>query len=101
MTVQTDPEGTERKLLLRYADFSGKPWKRVLEVGCGDGRLTWHYARAAAGVVGVDLHPDDLRLAVADRPADLAQRVHFARADAEHLPFRRDSFDLAIFAWSF
>lgn len=101
MTVQTDPEGTERKFLLRFADFKSRPAKRVLEVGCGDGRLTWQYANAAAGVVGVDLNPDDLRIAVADRPANLAQRVHFARANAEHLPFRTDSFDLAIFAWSF
>jgi ubiquinone/menaquinone biosynthesis C-methylase UbiE len=101
MTVQTDPEGTERRLLHRYADFGGTPRKRVLEVGSGDGRLTWRYARAAAHVVGIDLHPDDLRIAVADRPTELTARVHFGRADAEHLPFEADAFDLAIFAWSF
>jgi ubiquinone/menaquinone biosynthesis C-methylase UbiE len=101
MTVQVDPERTESKLLHRYADLGSRPLKRVLEVGSGDGRLTWLYANAAAQVVGVDLHPDDLRIALADRPANLAEGVHFARADAEHLPFRADTFDLAIFAWSF
>src|SRR5512138_3746759 len=101
MTVQTDPEGTERKLLHGYADFGTAPFKRVLEVGSGDGRLTWRYAHAAAQVFGIDLHPDDLRVALADRPADLATRVHFGQADAEHLPFGTDTFDLAIFAWSF
>ena len=101
MTVQTDPEGTERKLLRRFAGLDTRPPKRALELGSGDGRLTWRYADAAAQVVGVDLHPDDLRIAVADRPANLAERVHFARADAELLPFRADAFDLAIFAWSF
>jgi ubiquinone/menaquinone biosynthesis C-methylase UbiE len=100
MTAITDPEGTERKYLLRYAD-PGSKRVRVLEVGSGDGRLTWRYAAAAAQVVGIDLHPDDLRIARADRPADLAERVHFVRADAEGLPFQADAFDRAIFAWSF
>lgn len=100
MTTLTDPEGTERKYLLRYAEL-GAGGRRVLEVGSGDGRLTWRYATAAAQVVGVDLYPDDLRVALIDGPADLAARVHFARADAEQLPFATDAFDRAIFAWSF
>jgi ubiquinone/menaquinone biosynthesis C-methylase UbiE len=98
MTVQTDPEGTETKALHRFADIGGK---RVLEVGCGDGRLTWRYAKTAGRVVGIDLQPDDLRVAQLDRPANLAPRVSFARADAVHLPFVAGTFDLAIFAWSF
>ena len=100
MTTQIDPEGTETKLLLRHAGLADGS-KRVLEVGCGDGRLTWRYARMARQVVGIDLHEDDLRVALIDRPADLASRVQFARADAIHLPVARNSFDLAIFAWSF
>ncbi len=100
MTALTDPEGTERKYLLRYVDLGGRRM-RVLEVGSGDGRLTWRYAGVAAQVIGIDLHPDDLRIAVADRPVDLSERVHFARSDAEHLPFPADAFDRAIFAWSF
>ncbi len=99
MTVQTDPEGTERNYLLRYADLpSGK---HVLEVGSGDGRLTWRYAALAGDVVGIDLQPDDLRIAMVDRPSNLAERVHFALADAELLPFSANAFDRAIFAWSF
>jgi ubiquinone/menaquinone biosynthesis C-methylase UbiE len=100
MTVQVDPEGTESKYLHRYADFNFRQL-RVLEAGCGDGRLTWRYAKAARLVTGIDLHPDDLRVAMIDRPANLAQSISFARADATHLPFGNESFDLAIFAWSF
>ncbi len=100
MDAQVDPEGTESKYLHRYADF-GAGGMRVLEVGCGDGRLTWRYAEQAARVTGIDLHPDDLRAAFIDRPANLSSVVRFVRADASHLPFRRASFDLAIFAWSF
>ena len=101
MTTQTDPEGTETKHLLRFADLAPGGAKRVLEVGCGDGRLTWRYAGAARQVTGIDLHADDLRVAVIDRPANLAGKVGFAHADAVHLPIASRSFDLAIFAWSF
>ncbi len=99
MTVLTDPEGTERRYLLRY--LTPASGTRVLELGCGDGRLTWRYARSAGMAVGMDLYPDDLRIARADCPVDLVERVHFIRADAWRLPLRKASFDRAIFAWSF
>ena len=98
MTVQIDPERTESKHLQRYADFAGK---RVLEIGCGDGRLTWQYAKSASRVTGIDLHGDDLRVATIDRPSDLEQKVVFTRANSIHLPFEKESFDIAILAWSF
>ncbi len=101
MTVQIDPEGTETKYLRRFADFARSRSQRVLEVGCGDGRLTWRYANAAGQVTGIDLQADDLRVAMVDRPNNLAEKINFARADAIRLPFADGSFDLAIFAWSF
>ncbi len=101
MTIQTDPEGTETRYVLRCAGLMHPNPRRVLEIGCGDGRLTWRYAAAAAQVLGIDLHEDDLRVALIDRPADLADRVHFARADALHVPLADGACDLVIFAWSF
>jgi hypothetical protein len=38
MTVQKDPEGTEIHHLAKIADFADQ---NVLEIGCGEGRLTW------------------------------------------------------------
>jgi ubiquinone/menaquinone biosynthesis C-methylase UbiE len=101
MTVLTDPEGTETRHLFRFADLTNGSPKRALEVGCGDGRLTWRYANVVQQVTGIDLHADDLRIALIDRPANLANKVVLARADALHLPVADHSFDLAIFAWSF
>jgi ubiquinone/menaquinone biosynthesis C-methylase UbiE len=98
MTVQTDPEKIESKYLHRFTEFTGK---RVLEIGCGDGRLTWQYARSTGIVTGIDLHPDDLRVATIDRPSDLDDKVVFARADSIQLPFDNGSFDIVILAWSF
>ena len=100
MALKIDPEGAETRRLLNLAELDPKS-TRVLEVGCGDGRLTWRYALQAKHVTGIDLHQDDLRVALLDRPNDLEFRVQLARADALRLPFRERSFDLAIFAWSF
>ena len=95
MTLQKDPERTETKYLHKFADFSGK---RVLEIGCGDGRLTWQYAKSARSVAGIDLEADDLRVATIDCPSDLP--VSFVRADSIHIPFSKEKFDITILAWS-
>jgi len=97
MSLLKDPERTETKILHKYADFKDK---RVLEVGCGDGRLTWKYARETKSVTAIDLEAQDLRFALADRPADLVDSTSFLRADSLHLPFQKEKFDLAVLAWS-
>ncbi len=97
MSIQKDPERTETKYLHKLADFSDK---RVLEIGCGDGRLTWHYAKSARFVAGIDLNADDLRIATIDRPSDRESSITFTRADSIHIPFAREKFDIAILAWS-
>jgi ubiquinone/menaquinone biosynthesis C-methylase UbiE len=98
MTLQQDAGKNESKFLHRYLDFADK---RVLEIGCGEGRLTWQYAGETRWVTGVDLDMDALRVALIDRVSDLENTVSFACADSIHLPFRKEEFDLATFAWSF
>ena len=97
MSVQKDPEGLERKSLHKFADFTNK---RVLEIGCGEGRLTWQYAKTTHSTMAIDLDADALRVASIDRPYDLTDKVHFSRAESEHLPFSKETFDIAILAWS-
>lgn len=97
MTFQKDPEGNEKRYLHKFADFTNK---RVLEIGCGEGRLTWQYAKESRSTIGIDLDADALRVASIDRPYDLTGKVHFSRAESEHLPFSKETFDMAILAWS-
>ena len=97
MTLQKDPEGFEKKILRKYADFTDK---HILEVGCGEGRLTWKYAGASHLTVGFDPDQDAVRVARADSPSDLRKHVHFTRASASNIPFSKETFDIAILAWS-
>ena len=68
----------------------------VLEVGCGDGRLTRKYADAAARVLAIDL-PATLPRSDADPLPDC---VSLAAASGCHLPFPSQRFDQVIFALS-
>ena len=97
MTLIKDPERTERKYLHKYADFMDK---RVLEIGCGEGRLTWKYASASSLTVGLDADQDAVRVATIDCPSDIATKTFFLNAESENLPFRKETFDLVVLAWS-
>lgn len=97
MTLQKDAERNEAKYLHAFAAFTGR---RVLEVGCGEGRMTWQYAKTAQSIIGVDPDRDALRVATVDRPVDLQSTVLFACSDSQQLPFPKETFDIAILAWS-
>jgi ubiquinone/menaquinone biosynthesis C-methylase UbiE len=97
MPVLPDPEDTETKALHDYADFTGK---RVLEIGCGDGRLTWRYANRAAFVVAIDPKAEDIELALEECPAELRHKIEFRVARLEDLDIPAEKFDLALLSWS-
>jgi ubiquinone/menaquinone biosynthesis C-methylase UbiE len=92
-----DPEGAHLAALRRLADFNDR---RVLEMGCGEGRLTVGIAANAASVVAFD--PVAASVAEARRllPAELAERVAYRVASAQELEVEGGSFDLVVFSWS-
>ena len=94
MAIRSDAAGNERSYLLdMLADDAGC----VLEVGCGDGRLTRKYAKRAAQVFAVDL-PSTLPRAGSE---PLPDSVHLAAASGVHLPFPACRYDHVIFSLSF
>lgn len=97
MSSSFDPEGREAALLATIPELGGA---RVLEIGVGDGRLTWNYAARARFVVGIDPDAESLAYLMEDRPPGLWDRIAGVASQSEHLPFARERFDAAILAWS-
>jgi len=97
MSLQKDPERNESKYLHDFVDFANQ---RLLEVGCGEGRLTWQYAKSAHTTIAMDPDIDALRIAKIDRPSGLEHKVLLSCAASEYLPFSKETFDIAVLAWS-
>jgi ubiquinone/menaquinone biosynthesis C-methylase UbiE len=97
MTSVLDPEGAHLAALRRLADFRGR---HVLELGCGDGRLTVPIARDAARVLAFDPDTDRVEQARRSLPAELEQRVDYRVASGKEIEVERHAFDLALFSWS-
>jgi ubiquinone/menaquinone biosynthesis C-methylase UbiE len=97
MSRVVDPEGAHLAALHRLADFRGQ---RVLELGCGDGRLTVGVAADAMSVVGFDPDAEAVERARQSLPAELEQRVTYQVASGKEIEIEPASFDLALFSWS-
>ena len=74
--------------------------KRVLDLGCGDGRFALGLAQFAARVDGID--PDAEAIADATRNARRAgvRNVRFATGAGQHLPYPDATFDVVILSWT-
>jgi ubiquinone/menaquinone biosynthesis C-methylase UbiE len=80
-----------------FAQFDQARGKRLLEVGVGAGTDHLRFARAGAMCTGVDL--SEVSLETARRHLRTEGLTSDLRtADAEHLPFDNDTFDLA-YSW--
>jgi trans-aconitate 2-methyltransferase len=71
--------------------------ERVLDIGCGDGKVTAEIAAALerGAVVGVDNSPAMIALAEASYPCSAWANLSFQLADAAHLPFTAE-FDVVF-----
>lgn len=97
MRVNIDPEGAETGALAELVDLSGAD---VLEVGCGDGRLTWRYAGQAASVLAIDTAADEIEQAREATPPRLRPTVTFEVVDITDAELSPAAFDVAILAHS-
>jgi 2-polyprenyl-3-methyl-5-hydroxy-6-metoxy-1,4-benzoquinol methylase len=94
MAYWSDPQDVELAALTRFADgFAGK---RVLEVGCGRGRLTRRFAPEAAFIDAID--PNEEKIAAA-REAGVPANVTYHELALEE--FRASApYDLVLLSWS-
>ena len=95
MPIQLDPEEHEITALVELVPNLQRA--RVLEVGCGDGRLTRRYAARAASVFAFD--PDEAAIAAlrADPPPG-AVDLCIAAVDRVDIP--ASSADVVLLSWA-
>jgi len=92
-----DEDGVEAAAIAARVRLDGK---RVLDVGCGKGRLTALAAARAASVYAFDPSAENVAAAQAALTSEQRRRVRFAVHDAEALDVTRERFDVALCGWS-
>jgi len=92
-----DEDGVEAAAIAVLVPLEGK---RVLEVGCGTGRLTALAAARATSVYAFDPSAENVSAARAALTREQRRQVRFAVHDAEALDLARERFDVALCGWS-
>ena len=96
--MRLDPEGHETAAVVQLLpDIRGC---RILEVGCGDGRLTRRYAERAGSVLAIDPDPAAVARFTDAMPSALGGHVEVRTATIVTLGEPDSSFDIVLFAWS-
>lgn len=80
MTIRTDPEGNETAMLFDLVDLDGA---EVVEIGCGDGRLTWRYVDRAAHVTAIEPFEDSIANGRRERLREMNLPVEFRHVNFE------------------
>jgi ubiquinone/menaquinone biosynthesis C-methylase UbiE len=97
MAIAIDPQERELRALKRMALWKDR---RVLEIGCGDGRLTLRLASLGARISAIDPDGSRVRLARVSLTRRNAKRIVYRVGRAERLPYRAREFDAVVFAWA-
>jgi ubiquinone/menaquinone biosynthesis C-methylase UbiE len=92
-----DREGVEVAAIAALVSLDGK---RVIDVGCGKGRLTLFAAGRATSVYAFDPSAESVAEARAALTEEQRTRVRFAVHDAEAADLPRERFDIALCGWS-
>jgi cyclopropane fatty-acyl-phospholipid synthase-like methyltransferase len=98
MTILQDPENNESRALFNlFSDWAGRS---VLEIGSGDGRLTWRFAEKAARVVALEPNAAKHAAALANHPRGMGH-VAFLNLGLEMFTKQtQEKFDMSLLSWS-
>ncbi len=72
---------------------------RVLEIGCGDGRMTFGLATYCNSITGVDINERFIQIAKERLKNGNEKDIEFLIMDAQQLNLSDESFDVVLFPW--
>jgi len=97
MVIRVDPEQNEIRALREVSTWRDK---KVLEVGCGGGRLTLRLATLRPkSIHAIDPGAALIRTARKNLPALFAKRIRYQVGSAGKLKYPSNSFDITVFSW--
>ncbi len=97
MATALDPEGAHAAAIRSLTDLGGLS---VLEIGCGDGRLTRELAAATRRWLATEPKAELVTAAQRSLPPALHDIVSFAVAGGDEVVAPEREFDLVLFSWS-
>ncbi len=92
-----DLEKVEIKYLKKYV---GRKPGRILDIGCGDGRITRPFGLKSRPIIGIDPYIEELKVAKQFGSDTKLNYLDYVQAHGETLPFATNSFSQVIFSWS-
>ncbi len=86
-TIKLDP------IIYNYTS----PKCKILDIGCSAGNTSVPLASQGFSVTGIDINGEALKMAASfSKTNDCSQIPLFAQSDATHLPFQKETFNIAI-----
>ena len=97
MTIRVDPQGNEIGLMKTIGSWRDK---KVIEIGCGDGRLTQRIAHLGPKLIqAIDPDPSLISTARKTLPEAFAKQIRYKTGTAEDLKYPPEAFNIAVFSW--
>jgi ubiquinone/menaquinone biosynthesis C-methylase UbiE len=91
------PEKYIIKSLLNHLTFNDK---FVLEIGCGDGRITFELDGLTKRIVAIDNQVEKVEKAIKTYSSKSDPKIDFQVLGSENLPFFAESFDIIFYSGS-
>jgi len=97
MALNVDPAKVEIRMLKQAVDWQGK---HVLEVGCGEGRLTKRIlGMGPRRIMAIDTNAERIAKAKRILPAPLKRLVKFRTIEADEIKHPASTYDIVLFSW--
>ena len=97
MSGKDSADEVEQRTIHGLTDFHDKD---IVEIGCGDGRMTRRFAGEAASVLAFDPKEAEIATAKERTPDTLKSIVSFRVADISAIDLPKTGHDVAIISWS-